>query len=174
MTIQTSITIVPPAPVQAVAVPLLRKHTYDLPRRLPAHLTVTYPFVPVADLSAATETLKEITATVAPFEITLDGYGSFDRVAYLDVMLCPPLMKLVETIYTAFPALVPYDGQLGPDAVYIPHVTVGVFQTKSKQRAADLPPYPPQTFRVDRLHVGIGDDDVVLPWVIRDVVHLRG
>ncbi|MEO0562512.1 MAG: hypothetical protein AAF125_10375, partial [Chloroflexota bacterium] len=66
-----------------------------------------------------------------------------------------------------------YDGAFGDDGP-TPHVTVGVFNAPSKQAAAELPAYDPLTYTVDRLYVNTGNDEKILPWLVYDVVHLRG
>jgi 2'-5' RNA ligase len=169
---RTSITITPPAPVQQIAVPLLRQYAYDLPRRLPAHITVLYPFVPVPALPDAVSTLRELCADVPPFSVTLDGYGAFPGVLYMNVMPNPALAHLMQQVGAAFPKCIPYDGMF--DAHPVPHVTIGVFSSQAKQNTADLPPYPAQTFPVDRVSVAIGDDDLIIPWLVQDVIYLGG
>jgi 2'-5' RNA ligase len=167
----TSVTIVPPHSVQAVAVPLLRQYAYDHLRRLPAHLTVSYPFVEVESLARATLQLREVCATIRPFSVTVDGYGSFPGVAYMKPRPSQPLADLMSEIASTFPDLTPYegafDGEMPP-----PHVTVGVFNSANKQRQATLPTYPPITFKVDRLYVNVGTSEIVVPWLVHDVVWL--
>lgn len=167
----TSVTITPPLAVQTLAVPLLREYTYDFPRRLPAHISVLYPFVDVAELSAACRTLRQLCAEVPPFNLTVEEYGSFPGVMYMGVRKNPALESLAQQIQLAFPDCIPYGGMFADEPVP-PHITVGVFNSKSKQRAAKRPSYPPQTFKVDRLHVSVGTDDHIVPWLVYDVVTL--
>lgn len=173
MPLHTSITITPPHPVQALAVPLLRRYAYDLPRRLPAHITVLYPFVAPGTLDTATETLRALCADIPPFPLTVAGYGQFPGVAYLAVAASAPLDELQAKVQAAFPDCTPYEGAFGGDAPP-PHITVGVFNSAAKQARATLPPYPPQTFTVDRLTVSIGDPQRIVPWLVRAVVQLNG
>ena len=169
----TSITIIPPHPLQEIAVPLLRRYTYDLPRRLPAHITVLYPFVQVETLAEATVKLRGLCADIAPFPLTVAGYGSFPLVAYLAVEPSEQLTALQRKIWDAFPDCEPYHGDFDGE-LPTPHVTVGVFNTAAKQSRAELPDYPPQTFTVDRLLVSIGQEPEILPWLTQDVVRLGG
>lgn len=171
MAFRTSITITPPYNVQALAVPLLRRYTYDLPRRLPAHITMLYPFVVVDMLSDATETLRALCADVVPFPLTVAGYGRFPMVAYMAVEPSAPLDALRAKIWAAFPECNPYDGAFG-GALPAPHITVGVFNSTAKQNRAELPDYLPQTFTVDRLQVNVGHEPELLPWLTWDVVRL--
>lgn len=171
MKLSTSVTITTPFAVQSVAVPLLRQHAYDLPRRLPAHISVLYPFVEPDDLDSACATLRRLCADVPPFPLTVAGYGEFPGVLYLGVQPSPPLEALIRRVQSTFPDCVPYSGMFGDDPVP-PHVTVGVFNSRAKQQSALRPAYPPQTFTVQRLHVSIGTTEHVLPWLVHDVIPL--
>ncbi len=173
MPLRTSITITPPHTVQALALPLLRRHTYDLPRRLPAHITVLYPFVTPDTLDDATDQLRALCADVTPFPVTVAGYGRFPLVAYMAVEPSQPLEALRTKIWNTFPDCTPYDGAFD-GAFPAPHITVGVFNTAAKQNRAELPDYPPQTFTVDRLQVNIGHEPDILPWLTHDVMRLGG
>lgn len=173
MPLRTSVTITPPHSVQAIAVPLLRRYAYDLPRRLPAHITLLYPFVPPDALEAATGKLRALCADVASFPLTVRGYGHFPHVIYLALAPSPALTDLRTRIWDAFPDCNPYDGAFDGE-MPAPHITVGVFNSAAKQHRAELPDYPPQTFTVDRLHVNIGHEPELLPWLTRDVVQLGG
>lgn len=168
----TSITIVPPLPLQAIAVPLLRRYAYDCPRRLPAHISVLYPFVPVDELDAACATLRDLCADVPPFALTVRGFGQFTGVIYMAVEPSAALDDLMARVRGAFPQCIPYDGMFG-DKPPPPHITVGVFNSARKQAQASLPPYKPLTFTVRRLTVSVGTPDKIVPWLVQDVIALK-
>lgn len=168
----TSISIVPPLEVQAIALPILREFAYDFPRRLPAHITVLYPFVPPPALDEGTAVLRALCAEIAPFEVTLAGYGKFTGVTYMQPQPNPALDSLLQRVSAAFPQCNPYDGMF--NGLPAAHLTVAIFSSARKQNLAQLPPYPPQTFTVDRLHVSMGVEQRTVNWIVRDVVRLGG
>jgi 2'-5' RNA ligase len=162
--------IVPPHEVQAVAVPLTLRYSPDMLIRLRPHITVSYPFVPFAELDAACDRLRQICATIAPFDLTMDGYGRFPNVIYMRPADPAPVRAVYEQIFAAFPDYPPYDGRFGTDLV--PHLTIAQFDPA--QQPALPAAYPPQRFGVDRLHVWYGPNDPGLPWLTYDVIHLHG
>jgi 2'-5' RNA ligase len=163
----------PPFEVQTVAVPLLWQHTYDVVRRLPAHISVLYPFVPIDDLPQAIDALRTVCTHIAPFEITVAGYGEFPHVTYMKPLPSEDMTALFERVYAAFPQCDPYHGAFGKQAPP-PHITIGVFNSKNKQKQVELPAYEPITFTVDRLNINIGAENRILTWLVHDVVHLCG
>ncbi|MEL6151457.1 MAG: 2'-5' RNA ligase family protein [Chloroflexota bacterium] len=169
----TSITIAPPFAVQKIAIPLLWQHTYDVVRRLPAHISVLYPFVPEPDLPTATDHLRDLCAAIEPFDITVAGYGEFPQVTYLQIEPSDELNALMQQVHAAFPQCDPYHGTFGKEPPPT-HITVAVFNSKNKQRQATFPDYEPVTFTVDRLHVNLGAENRILTWLVRDVVMLGG
>jgi 2'-5' RNA ligase len=166
----TTIMITAPHPVQAIAVPLLRRYAADTLVRVPAHFTVLFPFVPLERLDSASQTVREICASIAPFDITLSGYDSFPGVAFMTALDPEPIQAVFRRIYAAFPECPPYEGAYGNDLH--PHMTVGEFASEAEQEAAILPHYEPISFRVDRLHVMYGLHKVALPWITHSVIRL--
>jgi 2'-5' RNA ligase len=169
MEISTAIVIFAPFEVQAVAVPMLKQYFPEALRRAPAHITILYPFVPVEKLAAACGLLRALCADYAPFDITLDGYGTFPQIAFMKIVNPEPIKALFRRVRALFPEYLPYEGQYGDDLH--PHVTVAQFPDEAAQQAVHLPAYAPITFRADRLHVAYGELTSDMPWwVTYDVI----
>lgn len=170
---QSAIVILAPHRVQAFAVPLMRRYCLESSQRVPAHITVLYPFAPPDELDDICPTLREIFAAIPPFEVTLDGYGHFPTTTYLKPANPQPIKALFQAVHAAFPGYPPYRGLHGADDI-TPHMTVGEFTTEAERDAADYPPYDPLTFPVRRLHLMVGVDHVPIPWITRAVFSLKG
>ncbi len=116
---------------------------------VPAHITVVFPFVPLADLDAnALQRLEKAVASEPAFEGRLTETRWFDdRVLYLAPDPAEPFVRLTESVTAAFPTVSPYDG-LYPDVV--PHLTVGMDGADEVLRAAEgrLRQYLPVEFSV--------------------------
>jgi len=168
MDITTALVIIPPHEVQAIAVPLLRQYMPDGPVRLPAHITLLYPFAPLDDLPAARLRLQTCCTGIEPFPITLHDFGHFPDVVYMQILNPEPVKNLFRQINAAFPEYPPYEGRYGNDLH--PHITVGKVPDDAETRAALLPDYEPITFMVNRLHVLSGVEDSALPWLTEAVV----
>jgi 2'-5' RNA ligase len=167
----TSIVIVAPHEVQAIAVPLIRRYSPENLIRFRSHITLMFPFVPFDQLEAATQTLYDLCATIAPFEVQLEGYGEFPGVIYMNPVRPASIQKLFHRLYTAYPDYPPYEGAFGNELH--PHMTVAQFEPE-QHPVVSLPDYKPFTFRVDRIHLWYGVRDADLPWLTYDVVPLRG
>ena len=174
MELTTVVMIVAPHELQAIAVPLLRRYAPDTLTRVPAHLTVLYPFVAYDRLDEACAQLDQICASIAPFEVTLAGYAEFPGAIYMPPRNPQPIKRLFHTIYRHFPECPPYRGAFGDDLT--PHLTVGEFENPEEQHAARaaMPRYAPITFQATRLHILYGIDNIALPWLTHAVIPLRG
>ena len=172
MELTTVIMIVVPHELQAIAVPLLRRHAPDILTRVPAHLTVLYPFVAYERLEEACLQRQAICASIPPFEVTIAGYAEFPGVVYMPPRNPRPIKRLFHRISEHFPDCQPYGGAFGDEIT--PHLTVGEFENDEDQRAARaiLPRYAPYTFRVTRLHILYGLDHITLPWLTYAVLPL--
>jgi 2'-5' RNA ligase len=170
MKLETAIIIVAPHEVQAFAVPLLKQYSPETMMRVPAHFTVLYPFVAVDRLDEACERLRGICAGVAPFDITVRGYGTFPAVTFMQAENPEAIKALFRPIHAAFPDCPPYGGVFGDDLH--PHMTVGEFADEAAQAAGVFPDYTPMTFTVSRLHVLYGPIDEALPWITHAVIEL--
>jgi 2'-5' RNA ligase len=89
---------------------------------IPAHVTVLYPFVPPAHLTAATiDSLERALAGAAAFRYELTGLGRFPGVLWLRPEPEEPFHELTRRLSRSFPEYPPYGGR-HPDSQ--PHVTV--------------------------------------------------
>lgn len=172
MKMQTGIIIIAPHEVQAFAAPLMQQYAPASAVRVPAHITVLYPFVPLEHLNQACAKVSEICTSVTPFDITLQGYYAFPQVAFINPVNPAPIQALFRKIFAVFPEYPPYEGAFGADLH--PHMTVGEFASIEAQQAAVLPPFEPITFRAERLHVLYGPIDLALPWITHAVIPLAG
>ena len=173
MEYSTAVVIMAPPPVQAFATPLRMKHSFQGLVRVPAHITVLFPFVPLDQLDAACNVLRMLMLDAAPFDVTLDGYGHFPTAAYLKPADPEPIRALFRRIHLAFPQYLPYRGAHGLDDI-TPHMTVGEFQSEIERASADFPPYKPISFRVSNLHLIVGVEHEPVPWITHDVIALGG
>ncbi len=88
----------------------------------PAHVTLLFPFMAVAELRPPIRrALEEIAADVEPFEVGFATVGRFPGAVYLDPDPAGPFVALTEAIATRFPEYQPYEGAF--DDV-IPHLTL--------------------------------------------------
>jgi 2'-5' RNA ligase len=93
-------------------------------RRIPAHVTIVFPFVRShavdADLLAR---LRALYAPVAPFDYALAVIRRFPAIAWLAPDPATSFVSLTERTYAAFPDYPPYgDPSLDP----VPHCSIGV------------------------------------------------
>ena len=168
----TGVVIVAPPEVQAVAVPILRQYSPEDLIRFRPHITVLFPFVPFGQVDSACEMLRSLGRQIAPFDLTIAGYGRFPGVIYLKPANPEPIRAIFRRIRAAFPNYLPYEGKFGDDIQ--PHMTVATFDPEADQPMTLPPDYPPVTFRVKRLHLWYGVRDTDLPWLTYDVIPLRG
>jgi 2'-5' RNA ligase len=88
----------------------------------PAHVTLLFPFMPVAELRPPVRhALADIAAAVEPFEVRFATVGRFPGVIYLEPEPDGPFTALTDAIARRFPDYQPYDGAF--DEV-IPHLTL--------------------------------------------------
>jgi 2'-5' RNA ligase superfamily len=118
-------------PITGVAVPIalpgalarLRRH-WDFAASLGArsHVTVLYPFVPVASLTPdVRRDLEAIARTVEPFDVRFETVRWFDTVVWLDPIPAEPFRRLTAALVARWPDHPPYGGV--HDEV-IPHLTI--------------------------------------------------
>lgn len=145
-------------------------------KRLPPHLTILFPFVPVTELDdAVLARLGRMYAPVRPFGYELTSVESFPDVAWLAPMPAAPFHELVEITRHAFPELPPYGD---PGHVVVPHCTVGT--DDDPERVVDmvralregLGPRLPIRCRADE--VALLAEEVDRTWARRDAFALRG
>ena len=106
------------------------------PLGIPAHITVLYPFLPPAEVSAdVLASLSWLFASVGRFRFLLDRTGWFgDRVLWVGPRDPGPFRALTEFAYSAFPSCPPYGGQFSD---VVPHLTLGDTGPLADLRAAE-------------------------------------
>ena len=97
---------------------------YDESARIgvPAHVTVLYPFMEPALITA--EVLRECAGALAActaFRFVLGTVGRFPATAYLEPNPSEPFVALTSTLARAFPSFPPFAGEFPS---IIPHLTV--------------------------------------------------
>ena len=108
----------------AILAPWRRRfHAWSVARRIPAHLTVLFPFVRADRVDAELEaSLRALYAPFPPFAYALARVASFPGVAWLAPEPSAPFLDLMAATRAAFPDHPPYgDPTLEP----VPHCTVG-------------------------------------------------
>jgi 2'-5' RNA ligase len=150
----------------------MQRYSPHLLTIFPAEITLIYPFVPVSELETACQTLRTIGREIAPFEITLRGYGHFPGWTFMAPAELAPIRAVFHRLSAAFPDYPPHRGAFGNELQ--PHMTVAQFPDEDAQQRADFPDYGSISFKVDRLHVVTGPDTLDRPWLTYDVVPLTG
>ena len=120
---RTALVVVADA-ADAVLAPWRRRfHAWSVERRIPAHLTVLYPFVAADRVDDELEaSLRALYQPLAPFSYALARVESFPGVAWLAPEPSAPFLELIAETRAAFPEHPPYgDPTLEP----VPHCTVG-------------------------------------------------
>jgi 2'-5' RNA ligase len=168
----TAVVIAAPHSVLATAVPIMLQYAPNSLVRFRPHITLMFPFVPFYQADSACERLYALCAKIAPFDVTLDGYGEFPGVIYMKPVNPDAIRAVFRKLYNAFPDYPPYEGQFGHDLK--PHMTLVTFDPDSERPLMPMPRYEPVTFRVDRLHMWYGARHADLPWLTHDVFPLRG
>jgi 2'-5' RNA ligase len=88
----------------------------------PPHITILYPFLPVAILRPRVRReLAEIAGSIQPFEVRFARVGRFPGAVYLVPEPAAPFAHLTAAIAARFPAYPPYEGAF--DEI-VPHLTL--------------------------------------------------
>lgn len=168
--LETAILIPAPPDVQRIAYPLAKTHAARMVELYPVHLTLLWPFVPFEQIDEGGARLAAQARTVAPVEVTFDGYGMLGRSVYMKPADPQPLIDLFGAVYQAFPDCQPYFGAF--QGSIEPHLTVGLFKKATTHDLALFPPYDPFVWRIDRLHIFYGPAQERLPWIVHEVARL--
>ena len=90
--------------------------------RVPAHVTVLYPFLHPRRLTPDVhDALARIAGTVPAFGYRLNRVGRFPGVIYLAPDVTLPFSELFAAVQRSWPHLLPYGGRF---STFVPHVTV--------------------------------------------------
>lgn len=122
-TLQSALLLLVPATETAISA---HRRRYDAAARdgVPAHVTIAYPFKPVAHLTEHDrQRLAAVIATHAPFDISFSRTGWFgDEVLFLEPDNPTPLADLIRHVGDSFPDFPIYGGI---HADVHPHATIG-------------------------------------------------
>lgn len=134
--------------------------------RVPAHVTVVYPFMPPDRIDdAVIERLGRAVGGIAAFDALLERIAWFgDGVLYVAPDPVEPFRQLTKAVVGAFPGYQPYGGAYDDP---IPHLTVGAETPTEDLRSAvpELRSLLPVRSRIDQVLLVQGTGDV--PWEIR-------
>lgn len=88
---------------------LRRANVHELTAYVPAHVTLAHPLPPAGELGQALARFRQLFGREAPFDLTLDGFGTFDeaRVLYLHARPAERLKTLAEACFAACPGAAP-------------------------------------------------------------------
>ena len=161
MELESALLIIPPKPVQAFAYPLREEYDPKSFAKVPAHLTLFYPFVPAALAEEESSKLGSICGRFPPFEVMLDRYMQLEDAVALEPAEPAPILALYRALAEAYPDFARQD--------YRPHLTLGRAKDPS---VIPLPDPPSFTFLVDKLHFYVGVPDDVAPFIPRLTIPL--
>lgn len=98
---------------------------------VPAHITVVYPFMPVARLSdAVVSTLQSLTSGFKLFSFELTEWSRFESALWLRPNPEEPFQELTRKVVELFPEFQPYGGK---HASVQPHLTVAQFDKSERE-----------------------------------------
>ena len=151
---QTAV-IVPVPAVDSLVAPWRSRFDISAGFGVPAHVTVLYPFLPLALIrDDDVQALLTIFAAECAFTVTFSGFGEFAQTAdtagplYLDPEPAGPFRRLTAAVATRWPEAPPYGGAY---AEPIPHLTVTEVAPQEGKLAAraSIGPGLPVTTRID-------------------------
>lgn len=170
MDFETALLIVPSPEVQAFCYPIREEYDQKAFEKLPAHITLIYPFVPQDEVDEAIAELENVCKEAASFEIHLNRYGSFEGVLFLEPADSQPIIDLYERLHAAFPDYPAYSGAYG-EGLH-PHLTLAQIDDPAQAKGIELPPKPDFTFSVTKIHLYLGSQEDEAPYVPRAVIPL--
>lgn len=169
MELESALLIIPPKPIQAFAYPYREEHDPESFARVPAHITLFYPFVPAEEVEAAVGKLTKAVSGHSPFEVTLDHYGQVSDSVYLEPADPEPLITLYASLADAFPSFALPPGE------FHPHLILARMVADSDASKLNLPADPSFSFTVEKIHIYVGAlEDRDAPYIPRAVIPLDG
>ncbi len=169
---ETTLLIIPPPPVQSFCYPLREQYDLESFAKVPAHVTLLYPFVPPESVDEAVTRLEHICADTHPFEVVLSKYGRLEGALFLEPENPEPFRNLFHELAAAFPEYAPSAGK--PGAEFYPHLTIAQLDDPEELEKIDLPPEPHFSFTVKKIHLYLGSPDDDIPYVPRAVLSIGG
>ena len=133
------------------------QHTYDAPRGIPPHVTLLFPWIPVAELSEkAEERLARLIGEAEPFDATFARAARWPDVLYLEPQPSEPFAALTAAIAAEWPEHPPYQGI---HETVIPHLTVAEGEDGLLERIrADVEPQLPLHTRISEARLYAEDE----------------
>ena len=133
---------------------LRRASVPDAQTGVPAHLTVLYPFVDPAALTAGVrQSLADVAARHRSFDYTLRAMAAWPDTIYVAVAPSAPFVRLQRDLQAAFPGYPIY----GREATFefVPHVTIAEGSSVNDPALVDHPAWRalPRPSRVESLEV---------------------
>ena len=135
-----------------------RRHTYDAPLGVPAHVTLLFPFVPAERLTDdVEERLARLISAAGAFDAAFARTARWPGLLYLEPQPSQPFSALTEAIAAAWPEHPPYEGEF---EVVIPHLTVAESEDGQilDRIATDVEPHLPIELLVREAQLYVEDD----------------
>lgn len=132
---------------------LRRANVHELTAYVPAHVTLAHPLPAAAELGEALERFRALFAGLAPFDLTLEGFGRFEaaRVLYLHAHPADRLQAMADACFAACPGARPE----WPEHIF--HMTLvqgGANLAKAEQAVLNrFGSWLPMTERVSRAEI---------------------
>ena len=98
----------------------LRQHFDPLYNKIPAHITIVFPFETDQSLNDLSAIIKQELQDIRPITIELESIGDFypvEPIIYWKINTCEPIQHLYHSLHTKLELPIPFKQ-------YIPHVTV--------------------------------------------------
>ncbi len=153
---ETAIVVIPPADIGGFADHYRRLYSPGQLERIPAHITLVYPFVPYDELAEAEPRLRTVCARLQPRAVAIRGFSRFPGpgtdVLYLHLADPERIVSLYRAVLAEFPAYPAYGGRFGPDLT--PHMTVGSFDDAEE---------------LERVYSGLAGQRLYLAWDVAGV-----
>lgn len=170
MTYETALLIIPPPPVQAFSYPWREEHDQESFVKVPAHITLFYPFVPPENVDDSVAQLEKLGENSTPFDVLLDKYGQFEGVLFLEPADPDPIKNLYHSVAEAFPEYAHFE--INGGTAFHPHLTLARSDSPKGIAQLELPPEPQFSFTVKKIHLYLGSPDDEIPYVPRAVIPL--
>lgn len=155
-TFKTAVVVIPPRDLWGPIQELRRQYDRRFRRWMP-HITLIYPFRPVAAFQRLVPLLARACRSAQPFEIRMERFGIFNhRRRMSTIYLVPEPAKYFKTLFASLSAVVPDCNDTGRfPGGFTPHLSVG--QVRSSQ-ARDLcdrwqATWQPLSFRLTRIYL---------------------
>jgi 2'-5' RNA ligase len=155
--LRQSAVLVEVPPAEPVVGEWRRRHTYDAPLGIPAHVTLLFPFVPVERLTEQVEErLADLIGRAGAFDASFPRTARWPALLYLEPQPAEAFGDLTEAIAAAWPEHPPYEGE---HEVVIPHLTVAESEDENllERIAADVEPQLPVGLRVREAQLYVED-----------------